>query len=150
MMFALPAVAALKAAYPGATLTLLGTPVHAALIAATRSPVDEVRILPFAEGCARAKRIRRRWNGSSLRCGSGGLTLPPSFTARRAVLQPVPAAPRSRHAVGTRTADAAVLEGRVPYLYYQHEPLRALEVAAIGVPEVHDDVRSLVAMPWLR
>ncbi|WP_311380584.1 hypothetical protein [Arthrobacter sp. ISL-69] len=31
LLFALPAVAALKAAYPGATVTVLGTPVHAAI-----------------------------------------------------------------------------------------------------------------------
>jgi ADP-heptose:LPS heptosyltransferase len=34
--------------------------------------------------------------------------------------------------VGTRTADAAGLERTVPYTYYQHEPLRALEVAGFA------------------
>jgi len=50
LMFALPAVAALKAGYPGASVTLLGTPVHAELLSQTVGPVDETVILPFAEG----------------------------------------------------------------------------------------------------
>src|SRR6476661_1158634 len=50
LMFALPAVSALKAAYPGSTVTLLGTPVHEALVAATHTAVDDVMVLPVAEG----------------------------------------------------------------------------------------------------
>jgi len=34
--------------------------------------------------------------------------------------------------VGTRTEDAAALERSVPYLYYQHEVLRALEVVGLA------------------
>jgi ADP-heptose:LPS heptosyltransferase len=48
----------------------------------------------------------------------------------------------ARHTVGTRTPDAASLERTVPYLYYQHEPLRALEVAGFaGAPPVELEAR---------
>jgi ADP-heptose:LPS heptosyltransferase len=48
----------------------------------------------------------------------------------------------ARHTVGTRTPDAARLERTVPYLYYQHEPLRALEVAGFaGAPPVELEAR---------
>ena len=50
LMFALPAVAALRAAYPQASLTLLGTPAHRELLNSTDGPVQDVRVLPFAEG----------------------------------------------------------------------------------------------------
>lgn len=50
LMYAVPAVTALKAAYPKSTVTLLGTPIHAELLAQVESPVDETAILPFAEG----------------------------------------------------------------------------------------------------
>ncbi len=38
----------------------------------------------------------------------------------------------ARHTVGTRTPDAVPLERTLPYAYYQHEPLRALEVAGLA------------------
>ncbi len=38
----------------------------------------------------------------------------------------------ARHTVGTRTEDAAPLERSIPYLYYQHEVLRALEVVGLA------------------
>ena len=50
LLFALPAVAALVAAYPRARVTLLGSRGHAELLGNTLSPVSEVRILPVAEG----------------------------------------------------------------------------------------------------
>ena len=50
LMFALPAVEALAAAYPDAEITLLGTPLHAALLAGRPGPVHRVEVLPFAPG----------------------------------------------------------------------------------------------------
>lgn len=132
LIFAIPAIAALKAAYPQASLTLLGTPVHKALVAATKSPVDEVQVLPFCEGVRPGTedhdelerffedmRARRFDVGVQLH-GGGRYSNP--FLLRLG----------ARHTVGTRTADAASLERSVPYLYYQHEPLRALEVAGFA------------------
>lgn len=132
LIFAIPAMAALKAAYPGATLTLLGTPVHQALIAATDSPVDEVRVLPFSEGVRPGNEdhhelerffaaMRERHFDLAVQLHGGGRYSNP-FLLRLG----------ARHTVGTRTADAASLERTVPYLYYQHEPLRAVEVAGFA------------------
>jgi ADP-heptose:LPS heptosyltransferase len=48
----------------------------------------------------------------------------------------------ARHTVGARTPDAAQLERNLPYAYYQHEPLRALEVAGLaGAPPVGLEAR---------
>jgi ADP-heptose:LPS heptosyltransferase len=132
LIFAIPAMAALKSAYPGATITLLGTPVHKALIEATKGPVDEVRVLPFSEGVRPgdedpdeldrffAEMREQRFDLAVQLHGGGRYSNP--FLLRLG----------ARHTVGTRTADAASLERTVPYIYYQHEPLRALEVAGFA------------------
>lgn len=136
LIFAIPAMAALKATYPGATITLLGTPIHEQLLAATSSPVDEVCVLPFSEGVrpgdlpgdedpAELDRffahMRERNLDLAIQLHGGGRYSNP-FLLRLG----------ARHTVGARTADAASLERTVPYLYYQHEPLRALEIAGFA------------------
>ena len=132
LIFAIPAMAALKAAYPAATITLLGTPIHKALLEAVESPVDEVVVLPFAEGVRPGEedpdelerffaQMRARKFDLAVQVHGGGRYSNP-FLLRLG----------ARHTVGTRTADAASLERTIPYLYYQHEPLRALEVAGVA------------------
>ncbi|MDQ0863181.1 glycosyltransferase family 9 protein [Arthrobacter globiformis] len=150
LMFALPAVAALKAAYPDASVTLLGTPVHAELLSQTVGPVDETVILPFSEGVRPGPEdddelerffagMRARNFDLAVQLHGGGRYSNP-FLLRLG----------ARHTVGTRTADAARLERTVPYLYYQHEPLRALEVAGFaGAPPGELEAR-LQALPEFR
>ena len=132
LIFAIPAMAALKAAYPAASITLLGTPIHKALLAAVRSPVDDVVVLPFSEGVRPGDgdegdldrfftEMRARDFDLAVQLHGGGRYSNP-FLLRLG----------ARHTVGTRTADAASLERTVPYLYYQHEPMRALEVAGFA------------------
>lgn len=132
LMFALPAMSALKAAYPEASLTLLGTPMHAELLSQTEGPVDETVILPFSQGVRPGaedkdelenffSRMRERNFDLAVQLHGGGRYSNP-FLLRLG----------ARHTVGTRTPDAARLERTVPYLYYQHEPMRALEVAGFA------------------
>lgn len=147
LIFAVPAMAALKAAYPGATITLLGTPVHEALMAATHGPVDEVVVLPFSEGVRPGdedpdglerffETMRKQRFDLAVQLHGGGRYSNP-FLLRLGAL----------HTVGTRTADAASLERSVPYLYYQHEPLRALEVAGFaGATPVDLEARLTAAV----
>ncbi|GAB5080183.1 glycosyltransferase family 9 protein [Arthrobacter sp. AD-310] len=142
LIFAVPAMAALKAAYPGSTLTLLGTPIHKTLLDAVESPVDEVCVLPFSEGVrpgdedpagleAFFRDMRSRRFDLAVQVHGGGRYSNP-FLSRLG----------ARHTVGTRTADAASLERTIPYLYYQHEPLRAVEVAGLaGAPPVDLEAR---------
>lgn len=132
LIFAIPAVSALKAAYPQATITLLGTPAHRALIAATAGPVDDVQVLPFSEGVRPGPEdadelerffedMRNRQFDLAVQLHGGGRYSNP-FLLRLG----------ARHTVGTRTPDAASLERTTPYIYYQHEPLRALEVVGFA------------------
>lgn len=132
LIFAVPAMAALKAAYPGATLTLLGTPVHQALLGATQSPVDEVHVLPFSEGVRPGEEDPQELNRFLARMRERRFDLAVQLHGGGRYSNPFLLRLGARHTVGTRTADAASLERTVPYLYYQHEPLRALEVAGFA------------------
>lgn len=135
LMFAVPAMAALQAAYPDARLTLLGTPVHRAVLGDGRGPVDEVVVLPFAEGvrpghedpaltAAFLSTMRQRCFDLAVQVhGGGGFSN--GFLLEMG----------ARHTVGTRAPDAVALERNLPYRYYQHEVLRALEVVGLaGAP----------------
>lgn len=132
LMFALPAVSALKAAYPGSTVTLLGTPVHEALVAATHTDVDDVMVLPVAEGVRPGREdpaavaafvgaAYERQFDLAVQLHGGGRFSNPFLLQIQA-----------RHTVGSGTPDAAPLERTLPYTYYQHEPTRALEVAGLA------------------
>jgi ADP-heptose:LPS heptosyltransferase len=49
-VFSLPALYSLKAAYPGAELTLLGAPWHARALSGRPGPVDHVAVVPSMPG----------------------------------------------------------------------------------------------------
>ena len=145
LIYTYPALNALKSAYPQATVTLLGTPVHAALAAATDGPVDDVEVLPVARGVHDGPRngehfehdaedtaaqeaffeaMRAREFDLALQMHGGGRFSNP-FLLRLG----------ARHTAGTRTKDAEHLERNLDYVYYQNEPERWLEVAGLaGAP----------------
>jgi ADP-heptose:LPS heptosyltransferase len=132
VLFSVPALASLAAAYPEATLTLLGTEAHAALFRGRPGPVHRVEPLPFAEGVRPGpedpqavaefqQRMRGEQFDLAVQLHGGGRFSNPFLLELGA-----------RHTVGTRTEDAAPLERSIPYLYYQHEVLRALEVVGLA------------------
>ena len=131
LVFALPAVAALRAAYPDAELLLLGSPSHRALLAG-RGVADEVLTLPPWPGVfgdvpdeaateAFIADLRSRGIDLAVQAHGGGRNSNP-FLLRLG----------ARHTVGTATPDAAPLERTIPYDYFQHEVLRWLEVAGLA------------------
>jgi ADP-heptose:LPS heptosyltransferase len=142
LLFALPAVAALKAAYPGSTVTVLGSPLHGELVNGTAGPVDRVRFLPFAEGVRPGPEDSAELDGFFADMRQEGYDLAVQLHGGGRFSNPFLLRLGARHTVGTRTADAASLERTIPYLYYQHEPLRALEVAGFaGAPPVELEAR---------
>ena len=138
LLFAMPAIDALRAAYPDAEILLLGTPLHAELFADRPSPVDQVITLPAARGVheppghpfheaeqlafvARAGPV-----DLAVQVHGGGRWSNP-FLHR---LDP-------KWTVGSRTPDAAELDRWVPFRYYQNEVMRALEIVGLaGAPAV--------------
>lgn len=147
LIYTYPALHAVKNAYPEATITLLGTPIHAAVAAATEGPVDDVEMLPVARGVHDGPRNGERFEDDAedvaaqeaffeamqarefdiaLQMHGGGRFSNP-FLLRLG----------ARHTVGTRTRDAEPLERNLDYVYYQNEPDRWLEVAGLaGAPTI--------------
>ena len=143
LMFVLPAVEALAAAYPQARLTLLGMPSHAALLAERPDPFAVVDVLPGHPGVregtpvdasateAFCARMRERRFDLAVQAHGGGTNANP-FLLRLG----------ARHTVGTGTPDATPLELTLPYRYYQHEAHRWLEVVGlVGAPPVQLEAR---------
>jgi ADP-heptose:LPS heptosyltransferase len=130
---ALPAVESLAAAYPGASVTLLGTPAHLALLGGRPSPFTSLEVLPLRPGvrdggredpeatAAFLGRMRGRGFDLAVQLHGGGRNSNPFLLGLGA-----------RHTVGSRTEDAAPLERTLPYLYYQHEVMRTLEVVGLA------------------
>ena len=135
LLFALPAVAALRAAYPDASVTVLGTPIHQELAASTAGPAYDVRILPFAEGIRPGPEDREALEAFFAQMNRERLDLAVQLHGGGRFSNPFLLRLGARHSVGARTPDAARLERNLTYAYYQHEPLRALEVAGLaGAP----------------
>lgn len=132
-LFALPALDALRSAYPEARITLLGAPWHADVLAGRAGPIDRVLVVPAAPGlrdpvpddpgpapdaflaAARAERF-----DLAIQLHGGG-----------SHSNPLVAGLGARVTAGLRSADAAPLDRWVPYVYYQPEVFRYLEVVAL-------------------
>jgi ADP-heptose:LPS heptosyltransferase len=147
-MFALPALDALRAAYPDAEITLLGAPWHAKLLADRPGPVDRVLVVPPLPG------IRAPGPGEP---GDG--PWPPEGEAFDLAVQihgggrhtnPFIAALGAGLTVGLRAEDAPGLDRWIRYVYYQPEVFRYLEVVGlVGARPVGYEPRLAVTEPDL-
>jgi len=139
-LFTLPALDALRAAYPHAEITLLGRDWHRDFLANRPGPIDRVIPIPALwdsiQGFPAAVSavvieavfapLRQERFDLALQLHGGGRHSNP-FTARL----------DARLTAGLRTTDAPPLTRWVPYLYYQSEIARYLEVVAlVGAPAV--------------
>jgi len=131
LMFAVPALDALAAAYPDARITLLGSPLAPAVLRGRTGAVHAFEELPVVPGVRDAGegapspddffgRLAGRFDLAVQLHGGGRNSNP--FLLRLG----------ARHTVGTATDDAEVLERWVRYVYYQHEVVRALEVVSLA------------------
>jgi ADP-heptose:LPS heptosyltransferase len=139
LLFALPAIDALATTYPDAEITVLGSPVHAALLEGRPSCVSRVELLPIERGVREAAReqsdpvktaefrarVRRR----------GPIDLGVQVHGGGRYSNPFLIGLGPRHSVGCATEDAVHLERTLPYVYYQHEVVRGLEVAGLAGAE---------------
>lgn len=146
-IFVLPALDALRAAYPQAELVLLGAPWHAELLRDRPGPVDRVLVVPPAPG------IRASDPGEPEPAGLPAATREAAMAAFLAAAReerfdlalqlhgggansnPIVGALGARVTAGLRAEDAPPLDRWIRYVYYQHEAVRYLEVAAlVGAP----------------
>ncbi len=133
-LMATPALAALRARYPEAELTLLGAGWHAAFLAGRPGPVDRVLVVPRVEGLA-----------GQPPGGPPASVLPGFLAAARAhaydlavqvhggggASNPLVRSLGARWSIGLRAEGAPPLDATVPYRYYQPEADRFLEVVRL-------------------
>jgi ADP-heptose:LPS heptosyltransferase len=134
-LMATPALAALRARFPDAELTLLGARWHERFLTGRPGPVDRVLVLPHVAGLA----------GQPPGAPDAG-ALPAFLAAVRAqrydlavqlhgggaASNPLVAALGARRTIGLRAAGAPPLDANVPYRYYQPEADRFLEVVRLA------------------
>jgi ADP-heptose:LPS heptosyltransferase len=131
-VFALPALSALRSAYPAAEIVLLARDWHRELLAARPSPVDRVIPLPRGfvgddgEPLAAGERERLM---EDLRGEAFDVAIQLHGGGRNS--NAIVAGLGARVTAGTATPDARPLDRVVPYVYWQREATRWLEVVAL-------------------
>jgi ADP-heptose:LPS heptosyltransferase len=132
LLFALPALESLRAAYPDAEIVLLARGWHARFLEGRPAPVDRVVALPEgippdgASGLPVAERSRvlrglreEGWDVAIQLHGGGRHS------------NPVVRALGARVCAGSQAPDAPPLDRSIPYVYYQPEVFRNLEVVGL-------------------
>jgi ADP-heptose:LPS heptosyltransferase len=130
-IFSLPALYSLRAAYPHAEITLVGAAWHVRTLTGRPGPVDRVVLAPAvpglrapADGDEPAERFyawaRRERFDLAIQLHGGGRTSNPVVSGLGA-----------RLTAGLRASDAPALDRWLPYVYYQPEVFRYLEVVGL-------------------
>lgn len=147
-VFALPALEALRAAWPRAEIVLVGREWHARFLEGRPGPVDRVEVAPPSRGvndrpgaaedspelASFFERMRGEQFDIGLQMHGGGRYSNP-FVRRLG----------ARLTAGLKTPGAAPLDRWIPYVYFQPEILRLLEVAGlVGARPVGLDPRLAV------
>lgn len=136
-LFALPALEALRAAYPTAELVLLGKAWHAAFLADRPGPVDRVVVVPPSRGVNEGPAVEQQEAGAAaLECFFAALQAEQFEIALQLhgggrYSNPFIRRIGARITVGARTPDAAPLDRWLPYIYYQSEIMRYLEIVSL-------------------
>jgi len=132
-IFALPAISAIRDTYPAAEIVYLGKPWHKEFIKHRPTPIDRVIIIPVSRGVREENNreenqqdlynffsaMRMEQFDIAVQIHGGGRNSNPFLRKLGAKLT-----------VGLKTPDAIPLDISIPYIYYQNEILRYLEVAA--------------------
>lgn len=148
--FAVPALEALRATYPGAEIVLLGKRWHADFLTGRPGPVDRTVAIPPYGGVSAdpgtpedATALEQFFHAMlaerfdlALQLHGGGRYSNP-FTRRL----------RPRVSAGLRTPDAEPLDRFVPYIYFQPEVLRYLEVVALVGARPHAIEPAIAVTP---
>jgi ADP-heptose:LPS heptosyltransferase len=134
-LFTLPALHALRAAYPDAEVVLLGAPWQPGFLTGRPGPVDRAVVVPPSRGVRDPAageiehpaelarffaRMRARRFDLGVQLHGGGRWSNP-FVRRLG----------ARVTAGLRAPDAVALDRSLPYVYYQAEVVRFLEVVAL-------------------
>lgn len=149
---ATPALYALRAAYPDAEITYLGRPLHRALVEGRPSAVDRVIVVPISHGvrlepsdpdrledpaelAAFFHTLQAEHFDLAVQMHGGGQNSNPFVKKFGA-----------RFTIGMKTPDAPELDRWIPYVLYQQEFMRLLELMALvgARPTIHEPMFCVV------
>jgi ADP-heptose:LPS heptosyltransferase len=131
LIFALPALEALRRAYPSSEIALLATDWHRALLEGRPGPVDRIVTVPALLGLGGAGRDAAAEEEFYARMRAERFDVAVQMHGGGRDSNPVVARLGARVTVGFRTPDAAALDLWLPYVYLQPEVLRYLELVAL-------------------
>ena len=149
MVFALPALEALRATYPEAEITLMGADWHPGFFGRRPSPVDRVITAPRMQGVwlpeGGEEDSRHAQESFFAEQRGHGYDLALQMHGGGRFSNPFVLELGARVTAGMRTPDAAALDRWVRYVYYHPEILRYLEVVAlVGARPVGYEPRLVV------
>jgi ADP-heptose:LPS heptosyltransferase len=133
-IFAFPALEALRAAYPEAEIVLLAKKWHENFLANRPGPVDRVVVVPVSKGVNEEPGLvenfaeqEQFFKAMTQECFDLAIQLHGGGRYSNPFLQRLGA----RMTAGLKTPDAVPLDRWVPYIYYQPEIIRYLEVVSL-------------------
>ena len=146
-VFCLPALTALRAAYPRADILLLGKAWHAELLVGRPGPVDRIAVVPDDAGLVEQvddpRRLDRLPFFENMRAERFDLALQLYGGGRHS--NPFVRRLGAKVTVGMHDRDVEPLDRSLPFVYFQHEIVRYLEVVALaGAPVVTLEPRFAV------
>ncbi|HEY3317027.1 MAG TPA: glycosyltransferase family 9 protein [Coriobacteriia bacterium] len=132
VIFGLPALEALRAAYPSAEIVLLTSRLAAELLRGRPSDADAVLVVPAFEGDeAQAPEARARLEAFCERVRGERFDLALQMHGGGANSNPLTARLGARLTAGLRAPGAPPLDRTAPYVHFQSEVARGLEVAGL-------------------
>jgi ADP-heptose:LPS heptosyltransferase len=132
-IFAIPALEALRVAYPGAELVLIGTPWHARWLRDRPGPVDRVLVVPPASGIREPDSDEPPLSMDDFLAAARDerFDIAVQMHGGGANSNPLVAKLGARVTAGLRADDAPPLDRWMRYVVYQPEVFRYLEVAGL-------------------
>ncbi|GLV53902.1 glycosyl transferase [Dictyobacter sp. S3.2.2.5] len=134
-IFILPALEALRAAYPQAELVLLTLPWTAAFLSQRPSPVDRAIVVPLCDGVSvepGEKTDQEQINSFLQTMQQEGFDLACQFRGGGRFSNPFVKKLGARVTIGSKAEDAIPLDRWIPYHVLQSEYIRYLEVVALA------------------
>ncbi len=133
-IFTLPALEALRVAYPQAEIVLLGKAWHKAFLQGRPSPIDRVVVVPRYGGVGEepgveedAEEIERFFRGMERERFDLALQMHGGGRYSNVFLHRLGA----RMTAGSQTPDALPLDRNLRYIYFQHEIIRYKEIVSL-------------------